>query len=97
MSYEPPVLSEFIAAGDEINLALLEVDSKEFSTDGDRKTARRAVLADAVAKHNLPDVREAVRMQATSSRRIDHRRRQMRSSPAITVRDSRSSTNRCFM
>ena len=31
---------------------LLEVDSKEFSTDGDRKTARRAVLADAVASRN---------------------------------------------
>lgn len=45
MAYEPPVLSEFIAAGDEINLALLQIDSKEFSTDGDRKTARRAVLA----------------------------------------------------
>jgi len=60
MTYEPPVLLEFIAAGDEINLALLEIDSKEFATDGDRKTARRAVLADAVAKHHLPGVREAV-------------------------------------
>ncbi|AQH05375.1 hypothetical protein A9R05_40880 (plasmid) [Burkholderia sp. KK1] len=60
MSYEPPLLSEFIAAGDEINLALLEINSKDFAADGDRKTARRAVLADAVAKHDLPGVREAV-------------------------------------
>jgi hypothetical protein len=60
MSYEPPLLSEFIAAGDEINLALLEISSKHFAADGDRKTARRAVLAEAVAKHDLPGVREAV-------------------------------------
>ncbi|VXC84978.1 conserved hypothetical protein [Burkholderia sp. 8Y] len=57
---QEPVLSELLAAGDEINLALLALDSKKFATDGERRLARRAVLEDAMAKHNLPDLRETV-------------------------------------
>jgi len=60
MSYEPPVLSEFLAAGDEINLALLEIDSKEFATADDRNLAQRAVFADVMAKRGLPGRREAM-------------------------------------
>ncbi|WP_250441864.1 hypothetical protein [Caballeronia sp. AZ1_KS37] len=60
MSYEPPVLSDFIAAGDEINLALLEIDSREFATAEDRNLAQRAVFTDVMEKRGLPDRRQAV-------------------------------------
>ncbi|WP_248324040.1 MULTISPECIES: hypothetical protein [unclassified Caballeronia] len=60
MYQEEPVLSEFLAAGDEINLALLEIDSREFATAGDRNLAQRAVFADVMAKRGLRDRREAV-------------------------------------
>ena len=60
MYQEEPVLSEFIAAGDEINLALLLIDFKEFTTAGDRDLARRAVFSNMMAKHGLRDRREAM-------------------------------------
>ncbi|MDR5856045.1 hypothetical protein P9239_20445 [Caballeronia sp. LZ062] len=60
MYREEPVLSEFLAAGDDINLALLRIDCKEFATEGDRRVARRAVFAKAMTKHRLPDLRSTV-------------------------------------
>jgi hypothetical protein len=60
MQHEEPVLSKLVAAGDEVTLALLEIDSKNFSNDGDRDLARRAVFADVMVKHGLPSAHETM-------------------------------------